>query len=169
MTVDEQNWYVLRVRPRHERAVEERLSGKYEVFLPQIRKESQWSDRVKIIERPLFPGYLFIKTNIKSKYYILEENGVISFVEFKKKPAVIRNNEIDSIRILLKNTQSLIVDNVRIFSVGEKVRVTKGIFYGLNGYVQQLKNKLRLFVSIEQLGKSISVEVNKDSLEKVTS
>lgn len=160
-------WYVLKVQSRHEKAVSERLSQKYEVYIPLYKKKSQWSDRVKIIDTPLFPGYIFIKTDISEKYYILEEKGVISFVEFGRSPAIIHENEITAIRIMLENPQSIKIDDTYSFNEGQKVKVIKGVFSGVTGKIKMLKNKLRIFVLIEQLGKTVSVEVDKDSLEKL--
>jgi transcription antitermination factor NusG len=167
MNENTNKWYVLRVQSRHEKAVAERLSQKYEVFLPLYKKKSQWSDRVKIIDTPLFPGYLFIKTEISNKYFILETQGVGSFVEFGKFPAVIHENEIEAIKIMLENPQSIRIDDTYSFNEGEKVKVIKGVFNGVTGRIQKLKNKLRIFVQIEQLGKILSVEVDKDVLEKL--
>jgi len=164
---DNKKWYVLKVRPRYEKAIAERLSHKYEIFLPLIKRESQWSDRIKIIESPLFSGYMFIKTDIKMMHFILEENGVSAFVQFGATPAVIRDREIDAIRLLAKNNDTLKVDEGYAFSKGEEVLVKKGVFAGIRGRVNMIKNRSRLFVLIEQLGKIISVEVDMDSLEKV--
>jgi len=162
----ELKWYVIRVRPRHEKAVAERLSEKYEVFLPLILDIRKWSDRVKKIEIPLFPGYLFIKTNIKMKFFILEDKAVSHFVQFGKQHAVIREMEILAIRKMLNDPASLKVEDGYAFEKGEHVMVSRGVFAGVEGKILKIKNKNRLFVAIEQLGKIISVEIDMDALEK---
>ena len=145
-------WYVLKVRPRHEKAIAGRLSNRYEIFLPLLIRKSQWTDRVKTIETPLFPGYMFINLDIKLKHYILEENGVSAFVQFGQKPAILRKHEIDAIKIMLENAETLKVDDAYSFSEGEEVIVVKGVFAGVKGKVKMLKNRSRLFVLIEQIG-----------------
>lgn len=159
-------WYVLRVRPRHEKVIAERLSDKYEVFLPLTKKYNKWSDRIKCIETPLFSGYLFIKTSIKQKYYILEEQGVSSFVQFANKPAILRDKEIQAINFMLERSSSLKIEDGYTFSKGEHIKINRGVFLGVEGQVVNIKNKSRLYVSIQQLGKIISVEIDVDSLEK---
>ncbi|MBW6458573.1 MAG: UpxY family transcription antiterminator [FCB group bacterium] len=164
--VPDTNWYVLRVRPRHEKAVAERLSEKYEVYLPLITDRRKWSDRIKTIEVPLFSGYVFIKTNIKMKFFILEDRAVSHFVQFGNRPAVIREQEILAIRKILSEPASLKVEDGYHFKKGEDVRVSRGVLAGVEGKVLQIKNKNRLYVAIEQLGKIISVEIDTDALEK---
>ncbi|MEA2077118.1 MAG: UpxY family transcription antiterminator [Candidatus Marinimicrobia bacterium] len=167
MNDNDKKWYVLRVRPRHEKVVAERLSENYEIFLPLLKKINKWSDRVKCIEIPLFSGYLFIKTAINMRYYILEEQGVSAFVQFGNKPAIIRDEEIQTILLMLKNSESLKVENGFKFTQGDAVRITRGVFAGIEGKVLKNKNQIRLYISIEQLGKIISVEIDKNSLQKI--
>ncbi len=162
----ENKWYVLRVRPRHEKAIAERLSDKYEIYLPLIVKYNKWSDRIKKIETPLFSGYLFIKTSIKMKYYILEEQGVSSFVQFTNRPAIIRDQEIKAIQLMLAQPSNLEINDGYAFSKGEIIKINRGIFAGIEGRVVNIKNRSRLYVAIEQLGKIISVEIDTESLNK---
>ena len=162
----ENKWYVLRVRPRHEKAIAERLSDKYEIYLPLIVKYNKWSDRIKKIETPLFSGYLFIKTSIKMKYYILEEQGVSSFVQFTNRPAIIRDQEIKAIQLMLAQPSNLEINDGYAFSKGEIIKINRGIFAGIEGRVVNIKNRSRLYVAIEQLGKIISVEIDSESLDK---
>ncbi|MCK4813293.1 MAG: UpxY family transcription antiterminator, partial [Candidatus Marinimicrobia bacterium] len=161
----ELKWYVLRVRPRHEKAVAERLSEKYEIYLPLIKDRRKWSDRMKTVEIPLFSGYLFIKTTVKMKYYILEDRSVGSFVQFGNRPAIIQEKEIFVIRQMLMQPKTLKVENGFLFSKGERIQITRGVFAGIEGQVVNMKNKHRLFVAIEQLGKIISIEIDTESLE----
>lgn len=168
MPESENKWYVLKVRPRHEKTIADRLASEYEIFLPLVKNTRKWSDRIKVIESPLISGYLFIKTDIKRKHYILAEQGVSCFVEFKKKPAVIRENEINALHVMTENPESLQIDDGYDYKQGDEVVINRGAFAGIKGRVKLLKNKCRLFVSIEQLGKIISVEVDKCNLESVS-
>ena len=162
----ENKWYVLRVRPRHEKVIAERLSDKYEIYLPLLLKYNKWSDRIKKIEAPLFSGYLFIKTSIKMKYFILEEQGVSSFVQFADKPAIVRDREIQAIQLMLEQPAGLEITDGYTFSKGDSIQINRGVFAGVKGRVVNIKNRSRLYVTIEQLGKIISVEIDTESLEK---
>jgi transcription antitermination factor NusG len=166
MTGSDNKWYVLRVRPRHEKTVADRLSGDYETYLPLTKKYNKWSDRIKCVEIPLFSGYLFIKTSIKEKYYILENQGVSSFIQFANKPAIIRDQEIKAIQLMLEQPATLEISDGYAFSKGENIQITRGVFAGVEGKVANIKNRSRLYIAIEQLGKIISVEIDNESLEK---
>jgi transcription antitermination factor NusG len=157
-------WYVLRVRPRHEKAAAERLSKEYETYLPLIEQRRKWSDRMKTIETPLFSGYLFIRTDIRMKYFILADPAVSHFVRFGSKEAVIREAQIEYIRRMLAEPATLKVEEGLHFEKGENVTVLRGAFAGLQGQVQQIKNKTRLYILIEPLGKRLSVEIDADAL-----
>jgi len=165
MTESDNNWYVLRVRPRHEKSIAERLINDYEVYLPLMKKYNKWSDRIKCVETPLFSGYIFIKTSIKQKYYILENLGVSSFVQFANKPAIIRDQEIRAIQLMLEQPSTLEIIDGYAFSKGEHVQITRGIFAGVEGKVVNIKNRFRLYIAVEQLGKIISVEIDTESIE----
>lgn len=157
-------WYVLRVRPHHEKAAAERLSEKYETYLPLITQRRKWSDRFKNVETPLFSGYLFIRTDIRMKYYILADPAVSHFVRFGNKDAVIREVQINAIRRMLEQPGTLKVEDGLHFEKGENVTVLRGAFVGLQGQVQQVRNKTRLYILIEPLGKRLSVEIDADAL-----
>lgn len=157
-------WYVLRVRQRHEKAAAERLSKEYEIYLPLIEQRRKWSDRMKTVEMPLFSGYLFIRTDIRMKYFILADPAISSFVHFGNKDAVIREAQIEAIRRMLEQPATLKVEEGFVFEKGENVTVLRGAFAGLQGQVQQMKNKTRLYILIEPLGKRLSVEIDADAL-----
>lgn len=161
-------WYVLRVRPRHEKAAAERLSQNYEVYLPLIRERRRWSDRIKTVENPLFSGYLFIRTDIRMKFYILADPAVTHFVQFGKHAAILRDRQIEALRKMLAEPATLKVEEGAFFEKGQTVRVLRGAFAGVEGRVQQLKNKTRLYILIEPLGKRVSVEIDTDAVEKIS-
>lgn len=162
----DKKWYVLKVRSRYEKAVAEEMAKQYEIFLPLIKKRRKWSDRIKIIDAPLFPGYLFVFTDIKQKFYILEIKGVSGFIRFGEKEASIHEKELKALEIMLKEPQSLEVQDTHHFNEGENVKVINGVFAGLTGKVRSLKNKCRLYILIEQLGKLVSVEIDSNAIEK---
>ena len=80
-------WYAVRVRPNYEKPVAAALRGKgFQEFLPLIRSKRQWSDRVKIMDLPLFPGYLFCRLNLEERLPLLTTPGFLYLVGVGKNP-----------------------------------------------------------------------------------
>ena len=74
-------WYALYTRPRHEKTVYERLSEKeFDTYLPLVKRVSQWKDRKKKIEEPLFKSYLFCNFEYKYRFDVLETNGIVKII-----------------------------------------------------------------------------------------
>ena len=154
-------WYIWYTKPRAEKKVKERLEAKgEEVFLPVYKELRQWSDRKKWIESPLFSGYIFVRS-LSSKFdSIAFTEGVLNFVRYNGKPAMLRLEEVEEIKLLLSDYQSIEVDDA-MFHHGEQVKIIAGPLQGLEGEIINHKGKKRLAVRIEQLGKAILVEVPK--------
>jgi transcription antitermination factor NusG len=154
-------WYVLYTKPRWEKKVHQLLIDKnYECYCPTQIIEKQWTDRVKKIEQPLFTSYVFIKTSsaqelAKVRFII----GVVNFVYWLGKPAVIKDEEI----LLLKEFLELNKKNnysISTIKVNDRIKITSGVFKNSVGVVKKiLKNKTILF--IESLGIQITVTIKK--------
>src|SRR5438552_18138361 len=97
--VSSQQWYALQVRPRFEKVVAAHLKSKgYEEYLPLYTSRRRWSDRVKTIELPLFPGYIFCRFDVQNRLPVLIVPGVTSIVGIGKVPAALAETEISSIQ-----------------------------------------------------------------------
>lgn len=97
-------WYALYTRPRWEKKVAELLGAKQiENYCPMQKLEKNWSDRKKIILEPLFKSYVLVRLAPKAHIPVLQTDGVIGFVTFQGKPAVIRDEEIDAVKLFLQN------------------------------------------------------------------
>src|SRR5205085_7944130 len=93
-----ERWYALRVRTRYEKVVQRALAGKdYEHFLPLLRKKSQWSDREKEVQLPLFPGYIFSRFDFVRRVPVLSIPGVIHVVGNGNIPIAINEQELKAI------------------------------------------------------------------------
>ncbi len=97
------HWYLLYTNPRAEKKTETELRFLgFEVYLPLHKTLHQWSNRKKMVEVPLFNSYLFVYTELERHYYpILNVPGVVKFVNFEKKPAIVDPREIELIRLML--------------------------------------------------------------------
>src|SRR5262249_46751361 len=160
-------WYALYVRTRFEKVVARNLRGKgYEEFLPVYRRASQWSDRIKQIELPLFPGYVFCKLNPLDRLPILTIPGVNGIVGFGKHFIPIEEGELNAIRAVLK--AGTYCEPWPFLRVGERVRVEYGALAGIEGIVLMFKNTCRLVISVNILQRSVAVEIGRDALTPVS-
>jgi transcription antitermination factor NusG len=133
------DWYVVYTKPRSEKKVAERLERQgFEVFLPLNKTVRQWSDRKKKVEVPLFNSYLFVHLDLaRDQYPVLDVEGVVRFVYYLGKPAVVREQEIERIRFILQN-----YTEIEAFALqpGASVRITGGSLKGNTGTVAEQKN-----------------------------
>jgi transcription antitermination factor NusG len=156
----------LQVRVRHEVAVSDHLHGKgYEWFLPLYKSRRRWSDRVKEIEAPLFPGYLFCRFDPHDRLPILKTPGVAQIVGYNHIPIPVDEHEIMAIRRLVASG----VPNFpcAYLEVGSKVRIDTGALRGLEGILMDVKGKRRLVLSISLLQRSVAVEIDSDAVSVV--
>jgi len=152
-------WFALQVRTRQEAGVGEQLKGQgYERFLPFYKVRKRWSDRIKEMEAPLFPEYLFCRFNPHDRLPILKTPGVIQIVGFNNTPAAVDENEILSI-------QRLVASGVQhqpcpFLTVGDRVRISAGPLLGLEGLLTDIKGSHRLVLSVSLLQRSVAVEID---------
>ncbi len=154
-------WYALRVRGRQERNVASALYEKgYEVFLPQYRSLRQWSDRIKELDLPLFPGYLFCRFDVTRRLPVLQTSGVFEVVTLGKRIVPIEEREIEAIQSIVAS--SLNAEPWPYLRVGQWVRIEYGPLNGVEGVLILVKNAHRLVVSVNLLQRSVCVEVDPD-------
>jgi transcription antitermination factor NusG len=160
------SWYALHVKPRFESLVEAQLNGKgYEVFLPTYESKRRWSDRIKTLECPLFPGYVFCRFDLNTRLPILITPGVNAIIGVGKTPTPVDPEEINAIRSIVQSgIAALPCDYIR---EGETVRVETGPLEGLVGIVQRSRNSERLIVSLTLLMRSVSVEIDRSWVKRV--
>src|SRR5664280_2032448 len=121
----EDKWYALYTRPRAEKLVFGRLEEEsIETFLPLQKTYRMWSDRKKLVEKPLLPSYIFVKTNKKNFPKVYTTTGVVKFVSFEGQPVSIPQNQIDILRLLI-NSDAEIEVSVEKFAKGDNVEVIK--------------------------------------------
>jgi transcription antitermination factor NusG len=151
-------WFALQARSRHENTVATQLQGKgYEPFLPVYKVRRRWSDRMKEIELPLFPGYLFCRFNPSDRLPILVTPGIVQIVGIGKNPVPIDETEIASIRATV---QSNLPRRAWPFQqIGQRVRVEYGPLRGFEGLLLSIKGRHRLILSVTLLQRSVAVEV----------
>lgn len=159
-------WYVLHTRSRFETVVHDGLFKKaHEVFLPKVRVRSRRRDRKVMIDVPLFPGYVFVKTNLHPHHHldILKTVGAVRLIGNKQVPVPVPEETIDSLRIMVSHDST--IQTGSRFRKGDRVMVVNGPFTGIVGIFDRYRGIDRVVVHIEALGQFASVEVNEVDVE----
>lgn len=158
-TQKDKKWFAIYTKPRWEKKVNSMLLEKgIESWCPVQKKESQWSDRKKIIDDPLFKSYVFVHIADTERTAVLSTTGALRFVSYLRKPAVIRDEEIELIRsFLLEKDVTLCVENLRQFSANNKVVIKKGVFMDIEGTVVK-GGRRKVYVRLETLDQLLIVE-----------
>ncbi len=157
-------WYAVHTNSRHERKVAKDLARQaYETYLPEYRTWSRRTDRRKEIAKPLFPGYLFVRTEMSAarRLAILQTTSVVRIVGIKNSPQPVRDHEIESIKILLQS--SVDSEPHAAISSGQLVQVMEGPLRGVIGVVDHTK-KQKIIVNVELLGRAVEASLETDAV-----
>ena len=170
MYLDPTKWYAVHTRSNFESKAYQHLCGKsINTLLPRIQVMSRRRDRRKKIFVPLFPGYLFVNVDLtpESHLEILKSVGVVRLVGFEGRPVPVNPEEISNVMILDGTDQP--VQNLAYLKRGDLVRITEGPLEGLVGiYLHHKSRADRLVVSVEFLKRSVAVEIDGWSVERVS-
>ena len=152
---DHKQWLVLYTKPRNEKKVTERLTNQgFEVYCPLVKTLKQWSDRKKKVEVPMFSSYVFINIDEKRRQEALYDPGVMNYVYWLGKPAVVRDYEMQAFREIAEYGEEVIVES-SMLEKGQYVEIEEGPFKGMNGVVDRL-NSQSFTVYIQQLDCKVS-------------
>jgi transcription antitermination factor NusG len=159
-------WYAVTTQPRHEKTVAQQLAAKsIETFLPLLTSPSQWKDRKVLIERPIFPGYVFTRIDLKDRHHVFNVPSVVRMLSFNGAPSAIDEAEIAAVRLCLTSAEK--PESHPYLKSGELVRVKSGSLQGLEGVVVRNKSQCRIVVSISLIQQSIAVEIDASLLELI--
>lgn len=155
------HWYVVCVRPRYEKFVASALREKqYTEYLPLCRKRSRWSDRIKDVDVPLFPGYIFCHGDLREQAPLVTTPGVLGILRFGQTPAMVTEYEIKSIRTAVNS--GLYAEPWPYLHDGQRIRIEHGVLTGVEGILISAKNQWRVVLSIETLCRSIALEIDRE-------
>jgi transcription antitermination factor NusG len=164
---DDFRWYALYVRERYEKIVTANLIGKgYEVFLPTYQSKRRWSDRTKVVEVPLFSRYVICRFDFRNRLPILTVPGVHFIVGFGQTVTPIDPAELNAVRLAVDS--GLPYEPWPFLKAGYRVRVEYGPLTGLEGFVLDVKNAYRLVISLNLLGRSVAVELDRDAVKPIS-
>jgi len=163
---DNMPWFAVVSKPQHEHAVHEGLSHNgLESFLPTYDAARRWSDRVKHLQLPLFPGYVFCRFGRPNKVRILRTPGVRSIVSCGTEILPVPQEEIDRIRLMVSSGAPL--EPWPAIKTGQRVRVCDGPLFGLEGILAEIRNTTRVVVGMDFLQRSVAVQLDRGQIRPV--
>lgn len=153
------SWFAAYVRSRHERVAATSLERRgYEIVYPHYAEASRWKDRVKQVERPLFPGYLFVRCDPVHRLPVLQTPGLLHLVSDDRGPLPVPEIEVENLIRAMSSRAAL--EPVPFLKMGDRVRVHDGPLAGMEGILVSKRDRLRVVISVELLARSVAVEVD---------
>jgi transcription antitermination factor NusG len=154
------SWYAVRVRGGREKLCANALRGKgFEEFLPLSVEQRRWSDRMRQVETPLFPGYVFCRFSPAARLPILTIPSVVEIVGTNKTPTPIDEKEILDIKAVVR--AGMKAEPHPYLTVGQTVTVHNGPIRGVSGILVKEKKNDRLIVSLRLLQRAVAIEVDR--------
>lgn len=156
-------WYAIYTRPRWEKKVYRILEEKgVECYCPLNKVHRKWSDRIKIVEEPLFKSYVFVRVQEDEKTTVRMINGVVNFVYWLGKPAIIKDKEILTIRKFMNDYEDVEVRQVKV-EPDAQVMVKQGVLMGKKGTVKRVLRK-KVEILIESIGFTLTAYIDKSKV-----
>ena len=159
-------WYAVYVKSRYEKKTSSLLEERHiETYLPLVGRLKQWSDRRKLVEEPLFKSYLFVRTNLKNYYEILNTPGVVRFVCFEGKPVPVPDNQLLAVKSYVGEYDGIdYTAQLPELHEGQIVEIARGQMKGLVGRLVEIWGKQRLIINIEAVGQSLPISVSRSQI-----
>jgi len=162
-------WFACYTRARHEKRVHEQLARRgFETYLPLLVEERQWSDRRKLVEFPLFPGYVFTRFVREDIHHVLSVPGIATVIRHNGVPSPISEAEVENIRRFVaalaetgQRPEPLPLDQ------GQPVRVMHGPFAGVTGVVVERRGRRRFLVGLSTIGQGMEIDIDGRNLQPV--
>jgi transcription antitermination factor NusG len=157
-TFPEAGWYAVHTRARREKKIDGIFQKRQlQTFLPLLREDHRWSDRHKLVELPLFPGYVFVHMipTPQTRLQVLQTNGVIGFAGASREGSPVRMSEIEGLRTLV--ARGIAFSLHPFLQAGRRVRIRGGALDGVEGAIVSGGDGKRLVISVELIQRSVSV------------
>jgi transcription antitermination factor NusG len=153
-------WFALQIRSRWEGTTAGLLRGKgLETLLPTYTCKRKWSDRSKVVESPLFPGYVFCRFDVNDRLPVLITPGVISVVGRGKTPIAVDETEMLSIQAAIQS--GIHLEPWPYVEIGERVRIKDDVLNGMEGILMSFKGSHRVVISVSLLRRSVALEIDR--------
>lgn len=164
---NDHRWYAVYTRPRAEKLVYQRLVEEgIDTFLPLQKTYRVWSDRKKLVEKPLLSSYVFVRISHKFFPSVYKTNGVVKFISFEGQPVSIPCKQIDNLRLLVNSDAEIEVSSEK-FAQGDNVEVISGSLIGLTGELIKIGSRNRVIVRIDKLDQNLILKIPLTFLKRV--
>lgn len=159
------SWHVVYTRPRWEKKVAEVLEKKgIEQYCPLNKVQKQWHDRKKMIDEPLFTSYVFVRVSGSEHSRIKSIPGIVNFVHWLGKPAIVREEEIDAIRSFLNEYKAVSIEKTSV-KINDVVKITQGPLIHREGRIVQINNN-SVKIELPSIGYALVAHVSKSQFDK---
>ena len=150
-------WFILYTKPNHEIKVAEQLEAiNISCFCPTVTVYKQYSDRKKKVIKPLLPSYVFVFIEEGKRNDVFSVFGIVKYMFWLGKPAVVRESEIKLMRQYLKGIYQSV--SLTKFTRGQLYKISDGVFSGKIGkVVETQKNKIKL--ELQSLGMIVTLRL----------
>lgn len=160
------SWFALQTRSRWETTTAGLLRGKgLETLVPTYISKRKWSDRFKLVEEPLFPGYVFCRFDVHNRLPVLVTPGVLSVVGIGKTPVAVDDSEIFSLQAAVGSGAQL--EPWPYIEIGERVRVKDDVLDGMEGILTSFKGSHRVVISVTLLRRSVALEIDRSRIAPI--
>ena len=158
-------WFIFYTYPKSEKYLYQSLTqADFEVYLPLQEKVRQWHVRKKRISVPLFPNYIFVKTEHQRIYTVLKFPRIVNCIKFNNKPSFLKEDEIELIRNIENNYTNIISSNKLVR--GERTKIQGGPLDGLEGIIEDNKKGKKLIINIDSISYSLKVSLTPNEILK---
>lgn len=159
----QKKWYAVYTKPRWEKKVHGLFTERGLVsYCPLNKVRKRWSDRIKLVEEPLFKSYVFVQVPEEDQQKVRMINGVLNFVYWNGKPAIVKEEEIDTIRKFLNEYSDVEVKPMNL-QANQAVMVKRGLLMNNTGRIRRLMNN-KVEVLIESLGYTLVASLEKSNI-----
>jgi transcription antitermination factor NusG len=162
-------WYPLQTRYQCEKRVDAALRQEgFESFAPMQLETRRWSDRTKLVESPLFPGYTFVRMEAEPELLIkvLRLPGLVRFVMSGRELVAVPNEEIETVRALVQSSISF--QPGPFPAVGERVRIHGGVLEGVEGILTAQTGRGEIVISVGAIQRSLKIPVGSYQIERLS-
>lgn len=164
----EPRWFAAYTYANHEKRVATQLAARaISCYLPLYESVRRWKDRKKLLELPLFPGYIFVHIPVRDRLRVAQVPGLVRLVGFGGQPTALPEGEIEAIRACLE--QKCRIEPHSFLRAGQRVRIVRGALEGTEGILVRKKGTFRLVLSVGLIMRSVAVEVDASDVEPIQS
>ena len=164
-------WYACHTRSRHEKQVDLLLGRRgIESYLPLVPRKRKWKDRSKVVQLPLFPGYVFGRFSLRELHQVLGTPGVATVVKSSGQPVAIPEEELQNVRRFAAalTRQEIELELRPYVAEGQWVQVIDGPFEGVRGIVLERRGRRRVLIGLEAVGQGLEIDVETRSLRPIS-